>query len=80
MPDDYIRKQTLTNAERFTYPKLQEYEEIILSAAEKISAIQEKLYNEILEKLRENTEKLKQTGKNSSSPMMYCLTTRKTAS
>ncbi len=49
VPDDYVRKQTLTNAERFTFPKLQEYEEIILNAAEKVVELENTLFNEILE-------------------------------
>ena len=63
VPKDYLRKQTLTNAERFTYPALQEYEELILTAAEKISVLEDKLYTELLEKLRKNTIQLKETGK-----------------
>ncbi len=63
VPDDYIRKQTLTNAERYTYPVLQEYEELILTSAEKIAVLEEQLYKDILEKLRENSGELKETGK-----------------
>jgi len=59
VPDDYIRKQTLTNAERFTFPKLQEYEELILSSTEKINELEEKLFKEIIEKIRTKIETLK---------------------
>ena len=39
VPEDYIRKQTLTTAERFTTPRLKELENIILGADEKLSAL-----------------------------------------
>ncbi len=63
VPDDYTRKQTLSNAERFTFPDLQEYEEIILTSAEKISFLEEKLFTEILNIIRENIIDIKETGK-----------------
>lgn len=63
VPDDYTRKQTLSNAERFTFPDLQEYEEIILTSAEKISFLEEKLFTEILNIIRENIINIKETGK-----------------
>ena len=50
VPDDYIRKQTLVNAERFITPELKEYEEKILGAQEKITELEYKLFNEIREK------------------------------
>ena len=57
VPEHYIRKQTLTNAERFFTPELKEYEEKILSAGEKIieieSEIFEKLCVEILTSARD---------------------------
>jgi DNA mismatch repair protein MutS len=47
VPEDYIRKQTLTNAERFVTPELKEYEEKILHAEEKILALETRLFNEL---------------------------------
>ncbi len=44
VPDTYIRKQTLTNAERFITPELKEFEETVLGAEEKISALEQKLF------------------------------------
>jgi DNA mismatch repair protein MutS len=44
VPEDYIRKQTLVNAERFITEELKEYEEKILTAEEKIVAIEKDLY------------------------------------
>lgn len=58
VPKEYIRKQTLKNAERFTTPELQEFENKILSAEEKILQIEEFLFNEILEKISTYSQKL----------------------
>jgi DNA mismatch repair protein MutS len=51
-PDDWMRKQTLTNAERYITPELKEYEEKILHAEERIIALETLLYNDLLEKLQ----------------------------
>ena len=48
VPTDWIRKQTLVNAERYITPELKEYEEQILGAEEKILALETRLYNELL--------------------------------
>ncbi|KAA3657842.1 MAG: DNA mismatch repair protein MutS [Calditrichaeota bacterium] len=45
VPEHYIRKQTLVNAERFITPELKEYEEQILGAEEKIVSIEYELFN-----------------------------------
>ncbi|MFQ5671887.1 MAG: DNA mismatch repair protein MutS [Nitrospinales bacterium] len=44
VPPDYIRKQSLVNAERFVSPELKQYEEDILGAEEKIAALEHKLF------------------------------------
>jgi DNA mismatch repair protein MutS len=49
VPSDYIRKQTLVNAERFITPDLKELEEKITGAEEKAIAIEVRLYEELLE-------------------------------
>jgi DNA mismatch repair protein MutS len=51
VPDHYIRRQTLKNAERFITPELKEHEDKVLSAREKSLAREKKLYTELLEKL-----------------------------
>ncbi|RYE23835.1 MAG: DNA mismatch repair protein MutS, partial [Sphingobacteriales bacterium] len=48
VPNDWIRKQTLTNAERYITPELKEYEEKILGAEDKILAIETNLYQHLL--------------------------------
>lgn len=47
IPENYIRKQTLVNAERFVTPELKEYEQKILSAEGKIVSLETKLFHEI---------------------------------
>ncbi|MEA1981691.1 MAG: DNA mismatch repair protein MutS [candidate division Zixibacteria bacterium] len=48
-PDEYIRKQTLVNAERFITPELKEKEELIFSAEEKIFKLEADLYQKLLQ-------------------------------
>ena len=58
VPDNYIRKQTLVNAERFVTPELKEYESKILGAQDKIMAIEYRIFSEIREKLSSNISAL----------------------
>jgi len=53
VPDDWIRKQTLVNAERYITQELKEYEEKILGAEDKISVIETQLYSSLVESLIE---------------------------
>ncbi|WP_432708986.1 DNA mismatch repair protein MutS [Pedobacter sp.] len=48
VPEGWLRKQTLVNAERYITPELKEYEEQILGAEEKIQQIEIRLYNELM--------------------------------
>jgi DNA mismatch repair protein MutS len=48
VPADWIRKQTLVNAERYITPELKEYEEKILNAEDKISAIEYRIFSELV--------------------------------
>jgi DNA mismatch repair protein MutS len=55
VPEDYIRKQTLTNAERFITPQLKEYEDKVLGAEERIKALEHELFRQLRERVaREN--------------------------
>ena len=58
VPDDYIRKQTLVNAERYITPELKEYEEKILTAQDKILKIENTLLKEIHQVILNNSLKL----------------------
>ena len=59
VPDDWIRKQTLVNAERYITQELKEYEEKIINADEKIKDLELKLYLKLLDRLQDNLSKLK---------------------
>ncbi|MGZ4064987.1 MAG: DNA mismatch repair protein MutS, partial [Bacteroidia bacterium] len=48
VPPDWIRKQTLTNAERYITPELKNYEEKILGAEEKIAVLEQHLFEQII--------------------------------
>ena len=48
VPEDWIRKQTLVNAERYITPELKEYEEKILNAEEQIFQIEARMFNEMV--------------------------------
>ena len=50
-PDDYIRKQTLTNAERYITPELKEYETLILNAEERILEIERRVFTEVCQQV-----------------------------
>ncbi len=49
VPENWIRKQTLVSAERYITPELKEYEDKILTAGEKISIIENRLFNELID-------------------------------
>ncbi len=51
VPPDYIRKQTLANAERFVTEKLKEYEELVLGAEEKRVALEYEIFEEIRQRV-----------------------------
>ena len=51
VPNDWIRKQTLTGAERYITPELKEYEEKILGAEEKILALEVKLFEDLVNEI-----------------------------
>lgn len=53
VPADWIRKQTLTNAERYITPELKTYEEQITGAEEKILQIETRLFDELVQELQE---------------------------
>ncbi|WP_340820867.1 DNA mismatch repair protein MutS [Methanolobus sp. WCC4] len=61
VPDDYIRKQTMTNAERFYTPELKERESAILSADEKMVALEYELLTEINSIVASHSRQLQET-------------------
>jgi DNA mismatch repair protein MutS len=61
VPQDYDRKQTLVNAERFTTPELKEYESKILDAQEKIIEIERRLFTELRTAIAAEAKRIRQT-------------------
>ncbi|WP_292485289.1 DNA mismatch repair protein MutS [Methanohalobium sp.] len=61
VPDDYIRKQTMANAERFYTPELKERENMIISADEKIVSLEYDLFTDINSKVASHSKNLQRT-------------------
>jgi DNA mismatch repair protein MutS len=61
VPQDYERKQTLVNAERFTTPELKEYEAKILDAQEKIVEIERRLFTELRTAIAAEAKRIRRT-------------------
>ena len=60
VPDYYNRKQTLSNAERYTTPELKDFESKILNAEEKISEIEQQLFAQLRAKVAEFTVQIQE--------------------
>ncbi len=63
VPDDYIRKQTLTNCERFITPQLKEYENRVLGSEEKIKSMEYNIFCDIRAKVSQRVEEIQNTAK-----------------
>ena len=63
VPEDYIRKQTLANAERYTTPRLKELEDTILNAEDKLYGLEYDIYCRIRDTIAENIQRIQQTAK-----------------
>jgi len=61
IPDDYIRKQTLKNAERYITPELKEYEEKVLTADEKAKDLEYELFLELREAVAASRRRMQST-------------------
>lgn len=57
-PDEYIRKQTLVNAERYITPELKEYETLVLNAEERIHEIESRLFKDICLRLGASADRV----------------------
>jgi len=62
-PENYIRKQTLVNAERFITPEMKEYETLVLNAEERIREIEVRLFREVCTGLSKSAHKLLETAR-----------------
>jgi DNA mismatch repair protein MutS len=58
VPDDYVRKQTLSNSERYITPELKDKESLILGAQEKSMDLEYELFGEVREQVAEQTERI----------------------
>jgi DNA mismatch repair protein MutS len=63
VPDDYERKQTLVNAERFTTPELKEYETKILTAQERSGEIERRIFAELRRQLLDGAGRMRATAR-----------------
>jgi DNA mismatch repair protein MutS len=63
VPEDYERKQTLVNAERFTTPELKEYETKILSAQERSGEIERRIFAELRRQLLDAAGRMRETAR-----------------
>jgi len=63
VPEDYIRKQTLANAERYTTPKLKELEDTILNAEDKLQTLEYDLFCKIRDSIALEIERIQKTAK-----------------
>ncbi len=63
VPEDYIRKQTLANAERYTTPKLKEMEDTILNAEDKLYTLEYDMFCEIRDTVAAQLERIQRTAK-----------------
>ena len=63
VPDYYMRKQTLTNAERYITPRLKELEDMILGAEDKLYALEYELYCEVRERIASEVVRIQKTAK-----------------
>ncbi len=61
VPDQYIRKQTVVNAERFITPELKEFETKVLGAEEAICQLEYRLFEEIRKRVSDETPRLQKT-------------------
>ncbi|MEL7496856.1 MAG: DNA mismatch repair protein MutS [Planctomycetota bacterium] len=59
IPEDFIRKQTLKNAERFITPELKEYEEKVLTADSQAESVELRLFEQLRELVKSQTARLK---------------------
>ena len=63
VPEDYIRKQTLANAERYTTPRLKELEDTILNAEDKLQNLEYDLFCKIRDSIAMELERIQRTAK-----------------
>ncbi len=63
VPSDWMRKQTLANAERYTTPELKELEDTILNAEDKLFSLEYRIFAEIREQIAKEVNRIQRTAK-----------------
>ena len=63
VPEDYVRKQTLANAERYTTPRLKELEDTILNAEDKLATLEYDLFCKVRDTIGDQIERIQRTAK-----------------
>ena len=63
VPEDYVRKQTLVNAERYMTPKLKELEDTILNAEDKLNTLEYDVFCKVRDDIAKELEKIQKTAK-----------------
>ena len=63
VPDDYMRKQTLTNAERYITPKLKELEDMILGAEDKLFSLEYDLFADVRDQIGREVLRIQKTAR-----------------
>lgn len=63
LPEDYTRKQTLTNAERYITPKLKELEDMILSSEDRLFALEYDIFSDLREKISDQIVRIQKSAK-----------------
>ena len=63
IPDDYTRKQTLTNAERYITPKLKELEDTILGAEDRLYSLEYELFSDVRERISNEIVRIQNSAK-----------------
>ena len=61
VPEEYVRKQTLVNGERYITPQLKEYESLILNAQEKMEGLETSLFRQVCNQIGDSSERILRT-------------------
>ncbi len=72
VPQEYIRKQTLVGGERYITPELKEYESLILTAQERISDLEGRLFRQVCSQISEDTEAILSTARAIAQVDIFC--------
>lgn len=63
IPDDYIRKQTLVNAERYITPQMKEYEALVLNAEEQILKVERQIFEDVCARIAQHAQQMLKTAR-----------------